>query len=149
MYQSEPVRQARDAATLTDYSAAASAAWAQCAELVQMLWSMRDSADFDLALGSCPGLIRNLPALLLRSKEDSRVDAVLQLAVVRATLKPVLARVEVLGWLARDHPDALVMLLRVVSTDAVNGRLPRWVPVVFDAHDANHGATSGRYAMKA
>lgn len=128
MYQSELTRQARDAVSIADYSAAAGAAWAQCAELVQVMWTLRKAPDFDLVLGDCAGLIRDLPALLVRSKDGSRADAILQLAVVRATLKPVLCQVEVLGWLARDHPDALVTLLRVVSTDAANGRTPRWAP---------------------
>ena len=129
MYQSEFTRQARDTARLADYSAAAGAAWAQCRELVQTLWSIRDAPDFALALGPCAGLVRDLPALLVQSKDGSRVDAVLQLAVARARLKPVLTQVEVLGWLARDHPDALVTLLRVVSTDAASGRVPQWAPI--------------------
>lgn len=128
MYQSELTRQARDTARLADYSAAAGAAWAQCGALVQALWSIRDAPDFALALGPCAGLIHDLPALLVRSKDGSRVDAVLQLAVARARLKPVVAQVEVLGWLARNYPDALVTILRVVSTDAASGRAPRWAP---------------------
>lgn len=35
MYQSELARQARDAVSMADYSAAAGAAWAQCAELAE------------------------------------------------------------------------------------------------------------------
>lgn len=66
--------------------------------------------------------------MLVRSKDVSRADAILQLAVARATLKPVLARIEVLGWLARDHPDSLVQILRVISTDAASSRKPGWAP---------------------
>jgi len=129
VYQSDATRQARDAVTVADYSAAAAAAWGQCAELAQALWAIRDERDFNLTLGPFAGLTRDLPAMLARSKDDSRVDAILQLAVARATLRPMLARIEVLGWLARVHPDVLVTLLRVVSTDATRGRTPQWKPI--------------------
>lgn len=128
MYQSEATRHARDRATRDDFVAVAEAAWAQSAELVHVLWTLRAMPGFLAALGPYVGLVQQLPALLLQSKDANRADAVLQLAVVRATLKPLLARVEILGWLARDHPGALLTLLRIVSVDAAGGRKPHWVP---------------------
>jgi hypothetical protein len=63
------------------------------------------------------GLFEALPASLAPTMDLNGADAILSLTVARATLRPELARVEVLGWLARAHPEALVTLLKVVTPE--------------------------------
>lgn len=126
MYQSDRAREARDSANLDDLSAVAEEAWAQCAEVAQALWQIRSTPEFERSFGACTGLTCHLAASLLRMKTSDRADPVLQLVVTRAALKPYLTRVEILGWLARDHPDAMVALLRGMSVDVLYGRKPQW-----------------------
>ncbi|MGY3231198.1 hypothetical protein ACVWWJ_002682 [Luteibacter sp. HA06] len=115
MYMRESERAKREAAITAELAAAAKVAWDLCADASRALLQLGDDPQFrELAHGH-EGLFAALPASLAPSMHMHRADAILGLAVARATLQPMLARVEVLGWLARAHPDALVTLLKIIA----------------------------------
>jgi hypothetical protein len=122
MYRRESERAKREAAITAELGAASTIAWDLCADASRALLELGDDPQFrELAHGH-EGLFVALPASLAPSMHMHRANAVLGLVVARATLQPLLARVEVLGWLARTHPDALVSLLKVIApASGVNG----------------------------
>lgn len=117
MYRSDPTRERLEAAAEAELVAVADRAWHQCAAAARVLMGLRHRPEFHSLVGDASGLLEELPAMLTASRETRRADAVLQLAVARATLRPWLARVDVLGWLAHAHPESLVVLLNVTTGD--------------------------------
>jgi hypothetical protein len=122
MYRRESERAKREAAITAELAAAAMVAWDLCADASRALLELGDDPQFRELANDHEGLFEALPASLAPSMHMHRADAILGLVVARATLQPLLARVEVLGWLARTHPDALVSLLKAIApASGVNG----------------------------
>lgn len=115
MYRSDPARERLEAAAAAELAAAADRAWHQCAAAARVLMGLRHRPEFRSLVGDASGLLVDLPAMLATSRDGRRADAVLQLAVARATLRPWLGRVDVLGWLAHADPEGLVVLLNVTT----------------------------------
>jgi hypothetical protein len=115
MYMRETERARREAAIAAELGMAAKDAWDLCADASRALLGLHQDTQFRGLAHEHEGLFEALPASLAPMMRTRRADAVLTLAVARATLQPLLARVEVLGWLARVHPDALVALLKVTA----------------------------------
>lgn len=117
MYLREQERAKRNAAIVRELSESALQSWNVCAELSRALLTLRDNPEFRRLVDGHRGLLQVLPALLAGSGATNRADAILHLVVARAALGPLLVRVEVLGWMAQEHPRALVTLLAVVAGD--------------------------------
>jgi hypothetical protein len=115
MYMRESERAKREAAIAAELGAAATLAWDLCADASRVLLELSEDPQFRELAHDHEGLFEALPASLAPMMHTHRADAILVLVVARATLQPLLARVEVLGWLARAHPDALVTLLKVTA----------------------------------
>lgn len=115
MYMRESERAKREAATATELEAAAALAWHLCADASRALLELQEDPQFRELAHGYKGLFEALPASLAPMMHTHQADAILTLAVARATMQPLLARVEMLGWMARAHPDALVTLLKVTA----------------------------------
>lgn len=111
----ESERAKREAATAAELESAASLAWGLCADASRVLLELQEDPQFRELARRHEGLLEALPASLAPMMHTRQADAVLTLMVARATMQPLLARVEVLGWMARAYPDALVTLLKVMS----------------------------------
>jgi len=94
---------------------AASSSWDACADASRALLTLSKDPEFRRLVSGHYGLLDVLPASLAAAASHDHADAILLLSVARATLRPWLVRVEVLGWLASAYPDELVILLGVVS----------------------------------
>jgi hypothetical protein len=127
MYMREQERGKRNAELARGLTQAASASWLTCAEASRALLTLGKDPEFRRLVGGHRGLLDVFPACLARSTSGDRADAILQLAVARAALRPLLVRVEVLGWLAYAYPEALVALLAVVAGEP--GPMPPVAPV--------------------
>jgi hypothetical protein len=121
MYMREAERARREAAISAELGAASMIAWDLCADASRALLGLHKDPAFRELAHDHDGLFEALPASLASSMHTDRADALLGLIVARATLQPLLARVEVLGWLARAHPDALVTLLKVAAPESGAG----------------------------
>jgi hypothetical protein len=115
MYRREQERSKRNAELARSLSHAASTSWDACADASRALLTLGKDPEFRRVASGHHGLLEVFPASLAASTSHDHADAILQLAVARAALRPLLVRVEVLGWLAYAYPDALVTLLGVVS----------------------------------
>lgn len=118
MYLREQERVKRNAELARDLKHAASASWLACAEASRALVILGKDPKFRRLVEGHRGLLDVFPACLASSNSGDRADAILQLAVARAALRPLLVRVEVLGWLAYAYPEALVALLAVVAGES-------------------------------
>lgn len=110
-------RNTREALMAVELSATAECAWQQCAAAAQVFLTLREDPTFRSLMGAHRGLLDELPALLAPAKSEGGVRSVLHLLVCRAALAPILTHVEMLGWLAHAHPEALVILLGVAVAD--------------------------------
>lgn len=110
-------RDTRESLVAAELSATAESAWQQCAAASQVFLALREDLTFRSLMGMHQGLLDELPALLAPVKGEEGVRSVLHLVVCRAALAPILTRVEVLGWLAHAHPEALVTLLGVAVAE--------------------------------
>ena len=117
MHAREDARVTREALVAAELSATAECAWQQCAAASQVFLALRKDPTFRSLMGAHQGLLDALPALLAPAKGEDGVRSVVHLLVCRAALAPILTRVEVLGWLAHAHPEALVILLGVAVAD--------------------------------
>jgi hypothetical protein len=115
MYLREQERAKRNASIALGLRESASKSWNACAEVSRALLTLRTDPEFRRLVGSHHGLLDVLPASLVAAMPHDRADAVLNLVVARAALRPLLVRVEVLGWLAYAYPEELVILLEIVS----------------------------------
>jgi len=117
MHPREDTRVTREAHVEAELSATAELAWQQCAAASQVFLALREDPTFRSLMSMHQGLLYVLPALLAPAKGEDGVRSVLHLVVCRAALAPILTRVEVLGWLAHAHPEALVILLGVAVAE--------------------------------
>jgi len=118
MHARNHARVTREALVAAELSATAECAWQQCAAAAQVLLTLRKDPTFRSLMDAHQGLLDELPALLAPAKGEDGVRSVLHLLVCRAALAPILTRVEVLGWLAHAHPEALVTLLAVAVAES-------------------------------
>ena len=123
MYRRELEHQRREAILRAALVEASDAAWGKCADAAKVMLTLRARDDFDARLGDYRGVFDTLPAALLAMRGNEHADAVLHLAVARAALRPMLSKVEVLGWLAHEAPQGLVSLLALAAAD--DGSWPR------------------------
>lgn len=121
MYLRESERKKREAAIEAGLALASTTAWGLCADASRVLLQLLEDHQFQELIRDHPGLCSALPASLAPMMNSHRVDAVLNLMVARTTMKPLLSRVEVLGWLARAHPQSLMTLLKVIAPAEGNG----------------------------
>lgn len=119
MYMREQERAKRNAELAHSLRSAASTSWDACANASSALLTLGKDPEFRRLVSGHHGLLDIFPASLAASISHDHVDAILQLTVARATLRPLLVRVEVLGWLAHAYPDTLVTLLGVVSGETL------------------------------
>lgn len=117
MYLGEQERAKRKAAIVRELNESAAQSWQVCAEASCALLALGSDSEFQRLVDGHRGLPGVLPALLAASGSPDRADAMLHLVVARATLSPLLVRMEILGWMAHTHPQALVTLLAVVAGD--------------------------------
>lgn len=117
MYMREQERARRESTVEGTLAAAEKAAWGKCADASRVLLVLRKEPQFRKLVRGHPGLLEVLPATLANSMSSKRAHAMLTLVVARLVLRPLLVRVEVLGWLARTYPDSLVTLLEVAAGD--------------------------------
>ncbi|MGN6094570.1 MAG: hypothetical protein ACTHOL_19645 [Luteibacter jiangsuensis] len=115
MYRTNATRERIEAAKEAAFTVVAEQAWRQCAAAAEVLMKLRQRAEFHALAGVRLELMETLPAMLAETRGPQRADAVLLLAVARATLRPWLARVDILGWLAHADPQGLVVLLNVAT----------------------------------
>lgn len=115
MYSRESERSRREAVLAAELASSARRAWSLCADASRVLLELHKDPQFRALVHNHQGLFEALPASLAPTMGSEGADAILSLMVARATLRPVLDRVEVLGWLARSHPGALVTLLKLVT----------------------------------
>jgi hypothetical protein len=118
MYRREQERSKRNAELDRSLRHSARTSWNTCADASRALLTLGKDPEFRRLVSGHHGLLDVFPASLAASISHDRADAILQLTVARAALRPLLVRVEVLGWLAYAYPDALVSLLGVVSGDS-------------------------------
>jgi hypothetical protein len=118
MYLRESERSRREAALAVGLGSSARRAWNLCADASRVLLELHKDPQFRTLVRNHQGLFEALPASLAPTMDSEWADAILILMVARATLQPILARVEVLGWLARAHPEALVTLLKVLTPES-------------------------------
>jgi hypothetical protein len=123
MYRRELEHRRKEAILRAALVEASDAAWGKCAEAAKVMLTLRARDDFDARLGGYMGLFDTLQAALLAMRGNEHADAVLHLAVARAALRPMLSKVEALGWLAHEAPQGLVWLLALVAAD--DGSWPR------------------------
>jgi hypothetical protein len=119
MYMREQERAKRNAELAHSLRHAASTSWDACANASRALLTLGKDPEFRRLVSGHHGLLDIFPASLAASTSHDHADAILQLTVARATLRPLLVRVEVLGWLAHAYPDTLVALLGVVSGETL------------------------------
>jgi hypothetical protein len=117
MYMREQERERRESIIERTLAAAEKSAWKKCADASRVLLALRNEPQFRQLVHSHRGLLEVVPATLANAMSGKRADAVLNLVVIRAVLRPFLVRVEVLGWLAHAYPDGLVTLLEVAVGD--------------------------------
>lgn len=121
MYRGEHARAQQNAALARDLSDAASAASRACTRASHALLTLRNDAAFRQLVNDHRGLLQELPASLVNLVHSDRADSVLCLSVARAALRPWMMRVEVLGWLANAHPDALLTLVSFLADEPAVG----------------------------
>jgi hypothetical protein len=135
MYLREIERARREAVIAARLESSARAAWDLCADASRVLLALHEDRQFRTLAHNHLGLFDTLPALLAPMINSHKADAVLSLLVARTTLRPLLSRVEVLGWLARAHPEELVTLLKVVTPAEQAGEFPACLqnPIITEA----------------